>query len=338
MSQLAHGDGAFVGSAQYERSRRFVEPDGPDRGYTRPNFMLVGAMRCGTSALYRLLDGNPLISMSSPKEPHHFVAQHYDAFTGPGDEWVASQVVRTRGHYERIMQPREGARISGEASATYLYYQDALSSIAERVPGVKIVVLLREPVARSYSAYWYLRSQNREWLTSFDAALEAEDARIRDGFGPMWHYASASHYADGLRLCYRLFGADRVFVSTNERLVRDPRGFLVDLSAFLDVPCVHTETISIKTNGSGQPHSTLLNAVLHPPPIIRRVLRAVMPSSSVRLVRRARKSNLRPIPRLDVVRERALRAQFANDVDEVSGLTGLDLSEWRPHNDVRGDR
>src|SRR5690606_18925042 len=124
------------------------------RGRPRPDFMVVGAMRAGTTRLHEMLALHPAIHMTDPKEPHHFDADHYAGFTGPGDRWVAEQVVADPGEYALLVEPWPPAEISGESSVTYLYLPGVLDRVAAAVPGVKVVAVLREPVRRAYSSYW----------------------------------------------------------------------------------------------------------------------------------------------------------------------------------------
>ena len=102
------------------------------------NLVLPGAAKSGTSSLHALLDRHPAITMSNPKEPHHFT--HADRF-GAG----------SRAHNALFEQTGSGIRVFGEASTTYLVSDAARRRIAEALVAPKIIVLLRHPVARAGS-------------------------------------------------------------------------------------------------------------------------------------------------------------------------------------------
>ena len=299
-------------------------PGAADRGH--PDFMVIGAMRSGTKRLHEILAQHPQVHMSTPKETQHYARAHYRGFRGPGDQWVASQVVEDHETYLRLLAPRPPALVSGEASATYLYLPGVLDRVVADFGAVKFVVILREPAQRAHSSYWYLRSQGRERLARFEDGLAAEDDRRRAGYGPMWHYVAAGRYAAQLRRCHDLVGAGNVFVSLTDRLRDDPAGLLGDLCAFLGVAPLAVDGGAL-SNVSGVPRSQLANRVLYPPDALRRALRTAAPAL-VTTVRRLRRRNLAEVPPMRTQTARRLRAAFAADVAATAQLTGLDLARW----------
>lgn len=291
-----------------------------------PDFMVIGAMRAGTTRLYELLAQHPRVQMSMPKETHHYDAGLYRRFCGPGDQWTSSQAVEDDETYRRLLEPHPPATVSGEASATYLYLPGVLEQVHADLPDIKVVVMLREPAQRAYSSYWYLRGQGREHLPTFEGGLAAEEDRRRRGFGPMWHYVAAGRYAAQLRRCIALLGRERVFVGLTDRLRDDPAGLLHDLSGFLELgPAATAEPT--RSNASGAPRSDLVNRLLYPPDGVRRVARALAPGL-VTTVQRLRRRNLAAVPPMCARTEQRLRSVFAAEVAATAELTGLDLAAW----------
>ena len=291
-----------------------------------PNFMVIGAMRSGTTRLHELLAQHPQVHMSRPKETHHYAADHYRTFQGPGDQWVASQVIEDPDAYRRALRPPPPATVSGESSATYLYLPGTLERIVAELDDIRVIVLLREPARRAYSSYWYLRSQGREHYPTFEEGLAAEVERRRRGYGPMWHYVSVGRYNDQLRRCYDLCGRDRVFVARTETLRDSPIRLMHELCDFLGI---QRSTFDVKgtSNPSGAPRSRMTNRLLYPPDRLRRVARAAAPGI-VTTVRKLRRRNLASVPPMRVETAERLRAQFADDVAATADLTGLDLTGW----------
>lgn len=108
---------------------------------SKPNFLIAGAAKCGTTSLAALLAQHPEINML-PNEVHFF-SKNYEK----GVEWYLN-------HFQ---QPK---KVQGEKSPTYLYYTDCHSRIHQLLPDVKLIVMLRNPVARAYSN-WNIRYQDR---------------------------------------------------------------------------------------------------------------------------------------------------------------------------------
>ncbi len=102
---------------------------------TRPNFFIVGAPKCGTTALAAHLAGHPNIFVSSPKEPNHYL--HPEA-----DNIRACENDR---HYEALFERAGAARAVGEASVWYLFSDHAREEIARLYPDARIVVMTRDP-------------------------------------------------------------------------------------------------------------------------------------------------------------------------------------------------
>ena len=101
-----------------------------------PTFMIVGAPKCGTTALYEYLQTHPQVFISDPKEPHYFA-----------DDLGAHRSVYTRDEYDKLFAAAGPEhRAVGEASAWYLHSTLALPRIARELPNTKLIVMLRQPV------------------------------------------------------------------------------------------------------------------------------------------------------------------------------------------------
>lgn len=284
-----------------------------------PTFMIMGAMRCGTTSLYDRMRSLDDVFLTTPKEPHFFSQELYQRAAGPGDGWTAGQVVRDWHAYLRLFDGA-GNRPRGEASATYLYHPQAAEHIARLFPEVRGVVLLRHPTDRAYSAYWQLRAQGREPLDSFADALAAEERRIAEGWGPMWHYLAAGRYGAQLTRLYGAVGEGHVLTMASKD-ARSAEGF--------KRICAHVglesgaaqEGETVKNNASGRPRSQALNRLLYPVPGVRRTLRKVSPPRLTAWVREARMRNLTAYPPLDETLRQRLDVHFAEDIDRVAELT-----------------
>lgn len=118
-----------------------------------PDFTIVGAQKAGTTALYEYLSKHPQIQATKEKEPHYFdCEERYKLGTQ---------------YYRSLFQFDLDLKLTFDASAGYLVYDKAPRRIYEHNPNIKIIILLRNPVERAYSAwnmYKGLYSSNRNWF------------------------------------------------------------------------------------------------------------------------------------------------------------------------------
>jgi hypothetical protein len=209
----------------------------------------------------------------------------------------------------------------------YLYLPESVAGIQRHVPDARIVILLRDPADRAYSSYHYLRRQAREPLETFEAALDDEPERIKAGWGPMWHYAAASRYAEQVERYLDAFG-DSVELLLYEDLDRDAAGTFTALFTTLGIS-TEVDIDFEQHNKSGAPRSPLLQRVLTRPGPVRRRLKRILPSGAKRAVERVREQNLDEAPPMSPATRARLVDEFDDDVRRLQALVGRDLGAWR---------
>ena len=193
-----------------------------------PDFIIGGAPRCGTTWLYALLDRHPQIYMAKPikPEPKFFLV----------DDLYAQGIE----HYSRTWFGEAPAgRVAGEKSTDYLESEVAASRLFQHLPDVKLVFILREPVARAYSNYLWTRMNGLE-SESFARALELEDERERTlpdrlKFARPYSYFSRGLYAQLLAPYVSRFPREQLLILKFEDLVDAPRRIASELHAYLGV-------------------------------------------------------------------------------------------------------
>ena len=190
-------------------------------GVTLPTFIIVGAMRSGTTALARYLGAHPQVHMAANKELHFF-DRHFDR----GVEWYSTNFAEGAGRLER-----------GEATPAYLYDPVAPPRMAEVVPDAKLVVILRNPVDRAYSHYWHKRARGSEPL-EFEDAVDAEPERLAtggyDAFAN-YSYLDRGRYASQLRRLGQHYSREALHVMVFEHFHDDRRAGFAELCRFLGV-------------------------------------------------------------------------------------------------------
>ena len=207
----------------YGRATSFARP--------LPDFLILGAQKAGTTALYSYLRKHPSITGPSWKEVSYF-----DRHFARGAAWY-------RGNFPNNLRTR-GALV-GEASPSYLFHPLGPRRVRELVPEARLVALVRDPVDRALSHYNHERALGREPL-SFEDALAAEDVRLRGEeqklvadpryFSREWwsHTSKArGRYADQLERWLDVFPREQLLVVPSDDLADDPAGTHARVLEFL---------------------------------------------------------------------------------------------------------
>ena len=202
-----------------------------------PDFLIIGAQKAGTTALYAYLREHPAIA-GPPWKEVSFFDRHY----ARGAAWYRGNFPNRL--YLRRLQARTGvAPLVGEASPSYLFHPLASERVAALVPEARLVALVRNPIDRALSHYHHEVALGRETL-SFEDALDAEEQRMRGELERMrdpryfshawWNYTYASRglYAEQLERWPR----ERLLVVPSEDLLERPRETYARVLEFLCAP------------------------------------------------------------------------------------------------------
>lgn len=249
-----------------------------------PDLVVIGAPKAGTTTVAAWLAEHPQLAMSATKELE-FLDEHFDR----GVEWYRSQL------------PDVGAdRVVGEATPSYLGHREAPWRAAQVLPEARFVAVLREPVSRAWSNYWFFRALGVE-RRSWPHALRAEaEGRAR----PRADYLGRGRYAEQLERWDAAVGADRLLVLLFDDLQADPAGVFAQICRFAgvrdDVLPHSTESV----NPTPKPRSAALQWALHESRASR--------TRPGRALWRWNAYGGRP-PALDAAEAAALRARFADD-------------------------
>lgn len=203
-----------------------------------PSVVVVGAQRAGTTTLFRLLEEHPdLVRPTLSKGTGYF-----DDGYGRGFRWYRAHFP-LRGAARLLSRGRRPQTF--ECSGYYLHHPLAAERIARDLPGVRVVVMLRDPVERAYSAHRHELARGFE-SEPFDRALELEDERTRGeasrlaehpgqvSYAHRHHaYRARSDYGGQVQRFVRAVGRDRVHVIEAERFFADPAGQFADLQDWL---------------------------------------------------------------------------------------------------------
>lgn len=296
----------------------------------KPNLFVVGAPRCGTTALHSLLAQHPDIFMTRDKEPHYFskdLIQRYEQF----------QNIRIRTHYHdldeylHLFDNSAAATIRGESSVFYLYSDAAPNAIHSFDSEARITIILRDPVHLMQSIHTKLRLMGDEDRADFTEALNLEDRRRAGQELPNnVRVPYLLFYSDYARLALRIrswldrFGSGQVLILLLDDWRSDTERTFHRVLEFLAVERLPLPR-GLDRNPSREPRWTWLN----------RLLTTRAPDGRYRfdgrMARRVRRYNARPARRnmLDPSVSATLRNRFRPEVEALSELLDRDLAaQW----------
>lgn len=200
-----------------------------------PDFLIIGAQRCGTSSLYRYLSQHPCVMPSVRKEVEYF-SRYYHL----GSAWYRAHfpLEARRWVEERI---RGNRVLTFEATPDYLLHPQAAGRAAATVPEARLIVLLRNPIDRALSHHQHMVQLGFETLP-LEEALEAESSRLEaaasDGSRSYFRYSykTRGRYAEQLERWMALFPRDRFLVVRSEDLYAAPAPTYREILRFLSLP------------------------------------------------------------------------------------------------------
>jgi hypothetical protein len=292
----------------------------------KPNFFIVGAPKCGTSAMNDYLSRHPDIFMAK-KEVHYFGS----------DLQTRSRPTATQ--YLDLFRGGESKKIVGEASVWYLFSKSAAKEIMDFSPGAKILAMLRNPVDVVHALHSQHLFDANEDVADFEAALALEQARklgqslprSRDYFS-LPSYIDSVRFAEQLERYFSAFGRECVEVMIYDDFKKAPSEAVARALSFLGLsPMSSPDYEEINVNKRVQSQA-LHRALKNPAPALRRIARTLLPSRAVRhwLMSSVDRINVTPGPRRSMRAETraALLATLTPEIQKLELLLGRDLSGW----------
>lgn len=255
-----------------------------------PDFLLIGAMKCGTSTLQAQLARQPGIFMSTPKEPNFFSD---NAVYAKGLAW-----------YESLFENAAPGDLRGEASTHYTKlptFPETLSRLREALDSPKLIYLIRNPVERAVSHFVH------EWTmgkmpADIEAAFERHPELIDYG-----------RYAYQIEPYLQTFGRDTLMLCTLEEMSLAPEAFLEKVGAFLGVQsrlCWHYEHSQVNVSAE-RIRRLPLHGLLVDNPLSTALRRTLVPKSVRDRIRRSRQMAIEPL--ISPERRQYLETVFAED-------------------------
>lgn len=292
-----------------------------------PNFLIVGAAKAGTTSLCYYLNQHPEVYISRIKEPRFFAPEFYTKFRYGPLRGKARKKVWSLEEYSKLFAHVRHEKAIGEASTEYLYFPEVPKRIKELIPQAKIIVVLRNPIERAFSAYCYQVRDGCESL-SFEDALLNEKQRLREYWRPGWLYKSCGFYYTQLKRYFDIFERSQIKVYLYNHLSTEPVELLQDVYTFLGVSNRFTPDLS-RQNVSKIPRSTLINRLFVRDNPVKGMATNVLPKKLTQvLASRFKELNLADKPELLLETRSYLTEIYREDILKLEALIDEDLSGW----------
>jgi hypothetical protein len=295
-----------------------------------PDFAIVGAPKCGTTALYSYLAAHPGVAMSRHKEPC-FWSRDVD-----GGWWL-----KDRADYDAQWAGTAPGALRGEASPVYLQSLIAIPDLLAARPDVRLIAMIRSPVQMAASRHAQLLTFAFEDVPHFEAAWRLQDARLRGAALPrrcsapgMLQYRANAMIGDQLERFLALAPPAQRIVIVYDDFRADPGREYRRALALLGLDDDgRTDFAAVNRAKALRWHGLhdLRNWLVTKLPALHRPARAAAHAMGIHPFGWLRRANLRTAPRrpLRPEFERELIAEFLPQIEKVERLLGRDLAAWK---------
>ena len=300
------------------------------------DFFCVGVAKAGTTTLHDLLSLQNNISLPQRKETNYFSfgISGKPAFTGPLDNSSVNEPTVTSLEDYIDDFDYEQDSLLGEVCPSYSL-EGAATNIYKHNPEAKIIILLREPVKRSFSNYQHLARDGREH-GSFEDALAAEDDRLAKGWEWFWGLKRNSLYFDFVKEYIDIFGEDNVKILFFEDFVKNQKLYLKEVIEFLglDTSQIIYEEFSSNKSGVVSGKWKVVHRLLLSEGILNSALRAIIPPTLRKKLGLLFKSFSTVKGDVSKETQSLLLQEFSTDLDQLNKLIGGRVGEWVGERDV----
>jgi len=300
-----------------------------------PNFLIIGAGKSGTTSIYEYLSQHPEVFMSPVKETNFFALEGKEVKArdnSPEQTEHYPWAINNFTDYQGLFEEAGNAKAIGEASPMYLYNKDAPVRIKERLPRVKLIAILRQPVDRLYSRYMHLMREGREPGKQFADALDEQSIwwrrndLVKEGF-----------YGTYLKRYYGLFNNDQIKVLLYDELKSNPEKVMLELYEYIGVEPTFKPDFSTEFNKSGRIKNRFVNQLIGQNSIVTKTLQSTSPTllkyikgqrHLKAIITKWRNKNLQKGTLSPVLKQEMTQSIYHEEIGLLETLMQRDLSQW----------
>ena len=297
----------------------------------KPNFIIAGFPKCGTTSLHHYLNEHPEIFMPEQKELHFFTFKILSKLkNGPKDDIIKEMQINSSEKYLSYFQNVKNEIAIGDVSPSYINYPSEFFKIKKYLNDPKVIIILRDPINRAYSNYLHLKREHRETM-SFKDAIAFEEERMKNKYSDFWYYKFNSTYYEKIIKAKTTFSS--VLILTIEELDKDPAVTMKKVYKFLGVDNNFSfKTISEKFNVGGNYKKNFVTKLFFQPSKFKnRIKRFIKPTSFLKIILMRTTSIFRIKPeKIDQNLIEQLKSYFKNDVENLKKLD-VNISNWKEY-------
>lgn len=288
---------------------------------TMPNFLIIGAMKAGTTSIYSYIKQHPQIYMSHLKEPHFFSSNEYQK--------RGFKPISSIEEYRALFNDVSCEKAIGEASTTYLANPKAAERISYCIPEAKLIAIFRDPASRAYSHYLMsnqpklAKEHQNTFFDDFFRTLQSNSHIFQSGL----YFIHLKHYLS-------LFGSQQIKVFLYEDLKNNLDNLLLEIFQFLGVDDSFTpKRTESRYNLGGIPSNKFVYDVLEiSRQSFNKFISPFMPKVLVDQLYQAyagvRTKNLNAPPPLPLKIREQIIAMYREDILQLQDLIQRDLTLW----------
>lgn len=282
--------------------------------------MIVGAPKAGTTSLCHYLSEHPQVFMSNPKEVNYFSKKeielqglYYNDFR-----------VKNLKEYNKLFESVVDEKAVGEGSVSYLFYPQTPYKIKATIPNIKIIILLRCPVERSYSHYLMDYRMGLVDLPFEDIVFRRGENKNIDLF--YQQYVELGFYYEQVKRYLDIFGYEKVKICLQDDLRIDANKIISDLYDFLGIDKSFVPDFKRNHNSYLMPKNKIIHKIY-----ASKIIRSLMSQVFSDVLKEKIKDFFfeRKIkPKVNKKVKIYLRDLYKNDIHKLEYLIGNDLSNW----------
>ncbi|MGF1541556.1 MAG: sulfotransferase [Pleurocapsa sp.] len=279
-----------------------------------PDFIIIGAGKCGTTSIYNYLDQHPQIALCPAKETYFFVPEPVRSKLKP---WGAITEIED---YSNLFKGVASDCVVGEISTTYYQYAESAKLISQTLPQTKIIAILRNPATRAFSDYqMHYRKGNEQ--QDFQEILSPDNRFIKPGF----YYAELVPF-------FEVFDRQQIKIFLFEDLIENPQKMMIELFDFIQVDAKFIPDVSKKSRTGGMPKNQQLNLLLTKDNPLRSVAAAILKIFIPLDLRQKIRSSLIDknikTTKLTLESQKILIEIYREDILKLQNIIDRDLSHW----------
>lgn len=291
----------------------------------KPNLLIVGAAKSGTTSLHNYLNQHHDVFMCDPKEPHFLINKEI------GTERI-SVGVSEKIAYEKLFLDGENLKYRGESSVMYLMYPEIVIPKIKEYLGndVKIIIMLRNPVERAYSGYQHVKRYNiKEDISEFREAWDISEERYfsNPDMTPASRYKELGMYYKQVKSYIKNFNVHIIIYEDYKLDIQNEMNKVFD---FLDINRMVINFDRRHMVGGWQWENQKLKSLMISKNPLKSFLKVIIPFKRVRKIirKKIQDNNTVDVLPISMEDEKMLKHFYKDDVRQLSKLLDRDLNYW----------